>query len=71
MEYEKSKRLVIALEPEAAGLTCRQLEVNEFEQDVRDLGANLEPGAKYLVIDAGGICHEVCFYRFFFDKYEG
>ena len=55
MESEQSKRLVIALEPEAAGLTCRHLEVNEFAQEVRDAEANVEPGAKYLVIDAGGI----------------
>ena len=54
MERVDSKQLVIALEPEAAGLHCRGLEINEFVQESRDTRVKLTTGAKYLVVDAGG-----------------
>lgn len=53
-----SGQLVIALEPEAASLHCRTLPVDEFSQDYGDTtqpgGLQLNTGAKYMVIDAGG-----------------
>lgn len=45
-------QLIIALEPEAASIYCRRLPAEKLE------GANtahlLQPGSKYLVLDAGG-----------------
>lgn len=45
-------QLIIALEPEAASIYCRRFPAEKLE------GANtvhpLQPGSKYLVLDAGG-----------------
>ena len=49
--------LVIALEPEAASLYCRRLEIDHFicgEGGAKS--ANFKPGTNYMVIDAGGKC---------------
>ena len=50
-----SKKLIIALEPEAASLCCRNLDLHHFlgmESEKKKL--NLEVNTKYIVIDAGG-----------------
>ena len=54
MSDVNSKQLVISLEPEAAGLYCRGLEINEFMEEPRDSNVRMDPGVEYLVIDAGG-----------------
>lgn len=45
-------QLTVALEPEAASIYCRRLPAEKL------MGANmahpLQPGSKYLVLDAGG-----------------
>ena len=47
-----SPQLVIALEPEAASLYCRRLNIVSFIEDETVDG--FPEGTKYLVIDAGG-----------------
>lgn len=49
-----SRSLVIALEPEAASLHCRRLDVHGFVGEDEYREANFKTGTKYLVIDAGG-----------------
>ena len=50
-----SKRLIIALEPEAASLYCRTLEMHNFLGMESEKGRlSLEVNTKYIVIDAGG-----------------
>ena len=51
-----SRGLVIALEPEAASLHCRRLDVHDFVGEDEYREANFQTGTKYLVIDAGGQC---------------
>ena len=51
-------KLCLALEPEAASLTCRYLRIN-VERGLAEKSADIMPftaGAKYLVLDAGGNC---------------
>ena len=58
IHQDNSKQLIIALEPEAAGLFCRSLEVNQLVAEARlpkEL-IQLPVGAKYLIVDAGGTC---------------
>ena len=57
MTPKDSKQLMIALEPEAASLFCRRLDLTQFQCDQSDI--SFTPGTKYLVIDAGG---ELCLY---------
>lgn len=49
-------KLCLALEPEAASLTCRYLRVNVDRGQQRDSDTMIafSPGTKYLVLDAGG-----------------
>ena len=50
-----SKNLMIALEPEAASLHCRTLEMNKFLGMESEKGKlSLKMNTKYIVIDAGG-----------------
>ena len=50
-----SRQLVIALEPEAASIYCRSLDVNQFiEPSGQQSSPSFREGTKYLVIDAGG-----------------
>ena len=50
-----SHQLIIALEPEAASLFVRKLNINQFvHPGQRKEDHKVKPGAKYLVIDAGG-----------------
>ena len=58
LEKDNPKQLIIALEPEAAGVFCRNLEVNELVEEARASmkTVQLPVGSKYLVVDAGGEC---------------
>ncbi|XP_052795057.1 heat shock 70 kDa protein 12A-like isoform X2 [Mya arenaria] len=47
-------RLSIALEPEAASLYCRHLPVEKHVGDQACVMSKFKPGARYLVLDAGG-----------------
>nr|XP_022322670.1 heat shock 70 kDa protein 12A-like [Crassostrea virginica] len=51
-----SNQLLIALEPEAASLTCRTIQANNFSDNRENQADRLtfEPGTKYIVVDAGG-----------------
>ncbi|XP_060587184.1 heat shock 70 kDa protein 12A-like [Ruditapes philippinarum] len=49
-----SNSIVIALEPEAASVYCRQLDVCAVNRDTGVMLSSLEVGSKYLVLDAGG-----------------
>jgi hypothetical protein len=50
-----STNLIIALEPEAASLYCRTLDVNHFiDSDRHHQSAKFQDGTVYMVIDAGG-----------------
>lgn len=51
-----SNQLLIALEPEAASLTCRTIQTNSFTDNRENQTAKptFEPGTKYIVVDAGG-----------------
>lgn len=58
-----SNQLVIALEPEAASLTCRTIQTNSFTDNRENQTAKptFEPGTKYIVVDAGGLmCFKLC-----------
>ena len=46
---ETDGNLVLALEPEAASVYCRTLELNSLGVD-----GNIRPGERMLVLDAGG-----------------
>lgn len=52
-----SKQLLLALEPEAAVLHCRQLTIDHFHE--APAGSmeriTMSPGTKYLIVDAGGL----------------
>ncbi|XP_012946684.1 heat shock 70 kDa protein 12A [Aplysia californica] len=56
IEKPNSEQLVIALEPEAASLHCRNLPATDFVgyKDSGSATPSFEPGTKYLVVDAGG-----------------
>ena len=55
IDQEKSKNLVIALEPEAASLYCRTLEMEHFlGMETKSGKLYLPIGTKYMIIDAGG-----------------
>ena len=56
-----SRQLVIALEPEAASLYCRRLDVSHFMGDNRK-PLQFQRGIKYLVIDSGGRLSENMFF---------
>ena len=50
-----SKQLVIALEPEAASLYCRTLDMKQFQGMESKKGKlKLDANTKYMIIDAGG-----------------
>ncbi|XP_053372695.1 heat shock 70 kDa protein 12B-like [Mercenaria mercenaria] len=49
-----TERLTIALEPEAASLYCRHLPLDATVSGDNLLIAELPPGSKYMVLDAGG-----------------
>ena len=52
---EDSDRLVIVLEPEAASIFCRQLNIHNFVGVPEEsMGTKFRSGEKFLVIDAGG-----------------
>ncbi|XP_022321480.2 heat shock 70 kDa protein 12A-like isoform X1 [Crassostrea virginica] len=48
-----SNCLVIALEPEAASIFCKELPVEKFEEGSSNIDV-FSPGKRYLVLDAGG-----------------
>lgn len=48
-----SKRLVIALEPEAASILCKELQLAKYEDGSDSINV-FSPGQRYLVLDAGG-----------------
>lgn len=48
-----SNRLVIALEPEAASIFCKELPVEKFEGGSDNINV-FSTGQRYLVLDAGG-----------------
>ncbi|XP_060582170.1 heat shock 70 kDa protein 12B-like isoform X2 [Ruditapes philippinarum] len=50
----QSKRLTIALEPEAASMFCRYLPIEATTSDTGVNISSLSIGAQYLVLDAGG-----------------
>jgi hypothetical protein len=56
IETTHSNQLLIALEPEAASLYCKQLPAETFLGNAEEQMAkpNFEPGTKYLIVDAGG-----------------
>lgn len=50
-------QLLIALEPEAASIYCREMKMREFKSEKGDANISdvfARPGSKYLVIDIGG-----------------
>uniref|UniRef100_A0A8C4TDP6 Heat shock 70 kDa protein 12A n=1 Tax=Erpetoichthys calabaricus TaxID=27687 RepID=A0A8C4TDP6_ERPCA len=50
-----SKNLIIALEPEAASLSCKQLPSKGFlAEGTNDLKMEHKPGMQYIVVDCGG-----------------
>ena len=49
----ETNRLVIALEPEAASIFCKELLVEKFEEGSDNINV-FQEGQKYLVLDAGG-----------------
>ena len=44
---------MIALEPEAASIFCKELPVEKFEEGSSNIDV-FSPGKRYLVLDAGG-----------------
>lgn len=48
-----SKRLVIALEPEAASILCKELQLAKYKDGSDSINV-FSPGQRYLVLDAGG-----------------
>ena len=47
---------MICLEPEAASIYCRQLQTDQFTSGTRDDMQLLnKTGARYMVVDAGGM----------------
>ena len=51
-----SKQLLIALEPEAASMFCKRLQVNHFTSGTdQEMDVTFEKGDQYIVVDAGGI----------------
>ena len=51
------EQLLIALEPEAASIHCREMKMREFANEKGDATVSdvfARPGSKYLVIDIGG-----------------
>lgn len=59
----KDSQLSLALEPEAASLYCRKIpvEINTQKDGAKQI-ASLPEGAKYLVLDLGGLFH-YCIYK--------
>ena len=49
----ESKQLVLALEPEAASIYCRQVPVNSIKGHSKDT-MQFDVGSEYIIIDAGG-----------------
>uniref|UniRef100_A0A8C6WXU1 Uncharacterized protein n=1 Tax=Neogobius melanostomus TaxID=47308 RepID=A0A8C6WXU1_9GOBI len=47
-------KLVIALEPEAASIRCKQLDSEDFMMNEVPVKINLCPGTQYIVVDCGG-----------------
>ncbi|XP_033842513.1 heat shock 70 kDa protein 12A-like [Periophthalmus magnuspinnatus] len=47
-------KLVIALEPEAASIQCKQLCSEDFMMAEAPVEINLSPGTQYIVVDCGG-----------------
>ncbi|KAL4230257.1 Heat shock 70 kDa protein 12A [Mactra antiquata] len=61
----KSKDLRIALEPEAASLYCKQLEINKKQQEssTSQCLSTFEPGSQYVIVDAGGGTVDIIVHR--------
>ena len=49
-----SERLCIALEPEAASLYCRILDIVNYDKEADKDKLHMPPGTTYMVLDAGG-----------------
>ena len=47
-------KLVIALEPEAASIRCKQLRPEDFMMNETPVEINLCTGTQYIVVDCGG-----------------
>lgn len=57
---DEPEQLLIALEPEAASIYCREKKMREFTSERGDASVSdvfARPGSKYLVIDIGGKIH--------------
>ena len=53
---EDSRKLVIVLEPEAASIYCRSLDIQQFVNHEHETkGMRYRTGEKIMVIDAGGM----------------
>ena len=62
MQCLESDQLLIALEPETASLYCKSLEMKQFHGLQSKSGKlKLNPGLKYMVIDAGGMLDLILF----------
>lgn len=54
---DNPEQLLIALEPEAASIHCRDKKMKDFTSEKGDAGVSdvfARPAAKYLVVDIGG-----------------
>ena len=56
IKKEESDSLFIVLEPEAASLYCRGLNITDFEKGSQCDALEMEPGTVYMLLDAGGKC---------------
>lgn len=54
---DNPEQLLIALEPEAASMYCREMKMREFTNEKGDASVSdvfARPESKYLVVDIGG-----------------
>ena len=49
-----SDNLLLALEPEAAAIHCRSLDITEFDSGKEVKEVNMPPNTIYMIVDAGG-----------------
>ena len=55
MKSVNSQQFTICLEPEAASIYCRQLEIDQFTKgSERDKQLLSKEGTRYMIVDAGG-----------------
>ena len=57
IDTEGSDNLFIVLEPEAASLYCRVLDITQFKSRTSQCDElEMKPGTVYMLLDAGGKC---------------